>query len=93
MLVDKALRNDAFHHDVVVTMTDIKEWLNPPNKHYAEKNELVVRLDKVFAESDYLYPIEPFKKRNSVKDEYIFEISIAGDPSWIIVHETDWGEF
>lgn len=92
-LVDKVLRNDAFPHDVVVTMTDIKEWLNQPHKHYAEKNELVVRLDKVFAESDYLYPIESFKKRNSVKDEYIFEISIAGDPSWIIVHEMDWGEF
>lgn len=68
-----------------ISMAGIKEWLNQPHNHYAEKNELLLDIERVFAESTFV------KTGIDNKDKdvkvHLFETTILGDKSWIIVRE------
>lgn len=68
-----------------ITMKGIKEWLNQPHTHYAEKNELLLDIGRVFAESTFVKTGIDYKDTD-VK-VHLFEITILGDRSWIIVRE------
>ena len=74
-------------------MSGIKEWLNQPHKHYAEKNESLLLLQDLLANSDYLGGHKDPKGRDYFVTGHIFKTVIGGDASWIIVSETIWGEF
>lgn len=87
------LINSDFKHDVTVSEAGIKEWLNQPHKHFREKNEMLLEIDKVFRKAEYIGYNRDSKERQNVVWSHIFEIEISGDKSWIVVHEMDWGEF
>lgn len=92
-LKDEVLHNPKFPHDVHITMRGIKEWLNQPHEHFREKNELLLSIKDVFANAQYLGPIDDHKKHNGVVMGYIFETEVSNDTSWIIVHQTRWDEY
>lgn len=71
----------------------IDEWLNQPHKHIAEKNDVLLNLKSLFANSDYIKPVKDPKNRQDVVQSHIFRTMIAGESSWIIVHEMTWGEY
>ena len=87
------LTNKEFPYDVTVSGASIKEWLNQPHKHFMAKNELLLSLQDVFANADYLGPTVDGKHRQGVVQSHIFETGIKGESSWIIVHQMEWGEF
>lgn len=71
----------------------IKEWLNQPHKHIAEKNEALLNLVDLYRKAEYLKPMNDSKNRQDVLHSHIFKTTIAGETSWIIVHEMTWGEY
>ena len=71
----------------------IKEWLNQPHKHIAEKNEALLNMREIFRNAEYLGDIKDDKNRRGVVTSHIFKTKIAGEDSWIIVHEMEWPEY
>ncbi len=92
MLVGLVLSHPYFPHDIYINMSGIKEWLNQPHKHYAEKNEALLLLPTLLADSDYLGSFADPKSRDYITASHLFKTTISGDNSWIIVNETIWGE-
>lgn len=76
--------------DVLITKNSIKEFINQPHAQYKEKNELARVLDKVIANAKYL-GYGKGKHENQVK-AHIFEITIDGKESWLIIAEMIWGD-
>lgn len=71
---------------IEISGASIKEYLNQPHKHYFEKNELVLVIDKMLQEAKYL-GINPTYKKESVKYSHIYETNIMNEISWLIVRE------
>ena len=92
-LKEAPLTNSGFKHEVKVYGTSIKEWLNQPHEQYKEKNELLLSVPKLFTNAEYLGYGEDAKKRKDVVCSHVFETSIKGKKSWILVHEMKWGEY
>ena len=92
LLVGQVLSHPYFPHDIYINMSGIKEWLNQPHKHYAEKNEALLKLPELLMQADYLGTKADPKGRSFIRNGHIFKTFIADDPSWIIISETIWGE-
>lgn len=71
----------------------IKEWLNQPHKHFYEKNEALLELPELYKNAEYLTHTKDPKKRNGVACSHIFKTTIAGESSWLIVHEMKWEQY
>lgn len=71
----------------------IKEWLNQPHKHFYEKNEVLLELSSLYRDAEYLNHTKDPKKRDGVVWSHIFRTTIAGEDSWLIVHEMAWGQY
>ena len=84
-IVGKQMKNADFPHLVTTTARCIKEILNQPHKHYAEKNESVLQIDILFETSTYLGTLIRKEKDDFIS--FLFQTSIANDPSWIIVRK------
>ena len=54
ILLGKVLYHPYFPHDIYINVSGIKEWLNQPHKHYAEKNEALLQLPELLLNSEYL---------------------------------------
>ena len=92
LLVGHVLSHPYFPHDIYINMSGIKEWLNQPHKHYAEKNEALLQLPELLMESEYLGSEPDPKGRDYIIASHLFKTQIANDNSWIIVNETIWDE-
>ena len=92
LLIGQVLSHPYFPHDIYINMSGIKEWLNQPHKHYAEKNEALLLLPQLLADSDYLGSAADPKNRDYITASHLFKVIIGEDNSWIIVNETIWGE-
>ena len=78
--------------DIYINVSGIKEWLNQPHKHYAEKNEALLQLPELLLNSEYLGAKSDPKERDYIIASHLFRTQIADDSSWIIVNETIWNE-
>ena len=87
------LSHPYFPHDIYINVSGIKEWLNQPHRHYAEKNEALLNLPKLMQESEYLDSVADPKGRDYIVASHLFRTKIAEADSWIIVNETIWSEF
>jgi hypothetical protein len=67
-----------------------KEFLNQPHENYYEKNQLLLKIENVFSKSIYL-GISSLK-REGVIASHIFEISLLGKPTWLIVNHYTNGD-
>ena len=82
------MTNKDFNHKVVVSGRSIKEILNQPHRYFNEKNETILKIDKLFSTSKF---IGKLTKENPKDDfiSYLFETEIAKSKSWIIVRKYD----
>ena len=92
ILIGKVLYHPYFPHDIYINVSGIKEWLNQPHKHYAEKNEALLQLPELLMASEYLGAKPDPKGRDFIRNGHIFKTTIADEASWIIISETIWGE-
>ena len=92
LLCERVLSHPYFPHDIYINVTGIKEWLNQPHIHYAEKNEALLILPELLYQAEYLGSTADPKGRDYISASHIFRILIAKEDSWIIVNETIWGE-
>lgn len=93
----KKLRAEPIHHPdfgkpIVLSGRTIDEWTNQPHAHKAVKDELLLDIRNLLAGATYL----GFGKDNSNKPGtryvHLFEVTIEGDRSWIIVKEFQDGK-
>ena len=91
-LTNAVFSHPYFPHDIYISMAGVKEWLNQPHKHYAEKNEALLSLSTLLKQSEYLGSMPDPKRREYILTGHIFKTEISGEDSWIIVTETTWGE-
>lgn len=92
-LQEEVFENKDVEWEAAISGAGIKEWINQPHKNYREKNEALPNLNDLFKNADYIKPIKDSKGRKDVKNSHIFKTRIAGEDSWIIVHEMVWGEY
>lgn len=92
LLIGQVLSHPYFPHDIYINMSGIKEWLNQPHRHYAEKNEALINLASLLYESEYLGAVSDPKGRDYIASSHLFEIQLAEEKSWIVVNETIWNE-
>lgn len=92
-LTKEALVNDRFGQNVVITKKAIKEWLNQPHKHYAQKNEMLLNIKINFRQAEYIGWTTYHKNNPMILKSHIFEIQLSGDNSYIIVLEDVNGRF
>lgn len=88
-----AITTSHFPHPIKISRASITEWTNQPNKYYHAKNEMLLRINEVFAGVDYLGPAAPHKEVDRLVQSHIFSTTINGEEQCIIVWEWDWGEF
>ena len=91
ILLERPLYHPYFPHDIYINVSGIKEWLNQPHKHYAEKNEALLQLPELLLSSEYLGAKTDPKGRDYIRNGHIFKTTIAEEASWIIISETVWG--
>lgn len=92
-LQDEVFENKDIDWKASISGAGIKEWINQPHKNYREKNEALLDLRNIFKNAEYIKPIKDSKGREAVKNSHIFKTSIAGEDSWLIVHEMVWGDY
>ena len=92
LLCERVLTHPFFPHDIYINVTGIKEWLNQPHIHYAEKNEALLILPELLLKAEYIGSTSDPKCRDYISASHIFRTIIAEEDSWIIVNETIWGE-
>lgn len=78
--------------NITITATGIKEFLNQPHTQYFEKNELVLNLRNVLEEAKYLGRFESIKNNEKFPSVYLFETSVDGVISTLIIRESPNGE-
>ncbi len=93
LLLGRVLYHPYFPHDMYISVSGIKEWLNQPHCHYASKNEALLNLPELLETSEYLGSIEDPKGRDYIETGHVFKILINESPSWIIVNQTIWGDY
>ena len=93
LLVGQVLSHPYFPHDIYINVSGIKEWLNQPHRHYAEKNEALLRLQELLQDSEYIDAVSDPKGRDYIVASHLFKTEIEGSDSWIIVSETIWNEY
>lgn len=90
-LKEKPLVNDGFGKEIQVSRRSINEWVNQPHEHYEEKNEMLLRIRDVLAKAYYLGRGADKSTKPGSKYIHLFEVTLSGDKSWIIVKEYEDG--
>lgn len=88
--LDVPLTNPDFSLSPHMSGASVKEFLNQPHKHLREKNELLMDIKKVFYGAKYL-GINPKYQKKGLKASHIFAVTVAGEPSWLVVREYEDG--
>lgn len=81
------LTHPKFDGEIKVSRNSIDEWTNQPHMHYAEKNRMILYIDDVLKKSKYLGHKKDKSEKPGSKWVHLFETSIQGDKTWIIVKE------
>ena len=90
--VPKEVNHPDFEKKITISKTAIKEWTNQPHGAMLEKNELILKIDKVLQKAEYLKDnvgVDYQDRRNKV---HLFYFPVKNIDSWIIVKEYPNGE-
>lgn len=88
----KDLIHPAFNKSISVSGRSIDEWTNQPHMHMQEKNELLLHIQEALKQSTYRGFGNDKSTKPGSKFIHLFETTIAGDKSWIIVKEYQDGK-
>lgn len=83
--IKKELDVNVFETKVYISNGIVKEWLNQPFIHYAEKNEMILDMENVLNNANYLGAGKD--KHDAKVKAHLFETAVKGDKCWIIVRE------
>ena len=88
----KVLQGSTISHEklegvISISRRSIDEWTNQPHIHFAEKNRMILYIDRVLKESTYLGWKKDISEKPGSKWVHLFETTIQGDKTWIIVKE------
>lgn len=79
------LHGKELRDGIRISNRGIKEWINQPHKHKAEKDKALLRLPEVLDSSKYIgYGVDKHDPRVKA---HLYETIIGGDRSWIVVRE------
>lgn len=81
------LTHPKFNGEIKVSRNSIDEWTNQPHIHYAEKNRMILYIDEVIKQSTYIDRVKDISDKPGTKWVHLFETTIQGDKTWIIVKE------
>ena len=84
-IAGQVLSHKDFAKEINVSMASVKEWVNQPHKWILEKNELILNIREVIADSTYLGYGED--EHDPDITMHLFEITIHGEKSWVVVRE------
>lgn len=87
-----AIETDKFPHPIKISRASITEWTNQPNKHYEEKNRMLLRIHEIMNDAEYL-GATLYKEKKGLVQSHIFKVLVKGDEQCIIIHEWEWGEY
>ena len=87
ILQGSMLTHPEFSGKILVSRNSIDEWTNQPHIHYAEKNRMILYIDRVIKQSTYIDRVEDISGKPGTKWVHLFETTIQGDNTWIIVKE------
>lgn len=85
IITSRTYRHEAYSKEIHITKKGVKEWLNQPHCHYAEKNELILDIDGLLKGAHYVG--SGLDKKDKTVTVHLFEVTILGDKSWVIVRE------
>ena len=85
VITSRTYHHKDFLKEIRISKKGVKEWLNQPHCHYAEKNELILDIDNILNNARYVGCGEDYKDKTVTV--HLFEISILGDKSWVIIKE------
>lgn len=93
----KKLRAEPIHHPdfgkpIVLSGRTIDEWTNQPHAHKAVKDELLLDIRNLLAGATYLGYGKDNSDKPGTRYVHLFEVTIEGDHSWIIVKEFQDGK-
>lgn len=90
-----AINTPQFPHPINISRASVTEWTNQPNKYLQEKNKMLLRINEVLQNAEYLgiATPPPGKNRERVIQHHIFSTKVKGEEQYIIVWEWDWGEY
>lgn len=86
------ITNPAYKKEVGISGRSIKEWTNQPHEHYDEKNRMILDISNIYRNAKYLGRGIDIKKKAGSKWIHLFEVTIKGEKSWIIVKEYQDGK-
>lgn len=79
------LHGKELRDGIRISNRGIKEWINQPHKHKAEKDKALLDIEKILSESKYIGAgIDKHRDSNIV---HLYEVLINGDKSWLVVRE------
>ena len=89
----KFISNPKFSEEILVSRASIDEWTNQPFMYMTEKHQMLLDIERVLREAEYLGPADNHKERKGVKRSHIFQTHVVDIDAYIIVSEYSTGEF
>lgn len=89
----KMLSNPDFKQRIMVSRASVNEWTNQPFKYMAEKHQMLLNIEKVIREAEYVGTAGNPKNVKGVVTSHIFKTKVLDIEAFIIVREYDSGEF
>lgn len=89
-IVGISIQLSMFDNPIIINKKTIKEWLNQPHCQLYDKNEMIKDIKSVLKRAKYLGFV--IDKHDKTWKAHLFETTVNGVRSWIIVRESPHGE-
>lgn len=89
----KMLTNPDFPEKIMVSRASVDEWTNQPFMYMAEKHQMLLDIERVLREAEYLGPADKHKDKDRLLQSHLFRTHVEDIDAYIIVWEFDTGEF
>lgn len=89
-IVGRPIYLPVLNVSATISNKGVKEWLNQPHEHIEEKNELLLNIESVLKNASYIGSGVDLHDQTTMA--HLYEISIKGDKSWIIIREMNNGD-
>ena len=89
----KMLTNPKFPEEIMVSRASVDEWTNQPFMYMAEKHQMLLDIERVLREAEYLGPADNHKNKDRLIQSHLFKTHVEDIDAYIIVWEFDTGEF
>ena len=89
----KMLTNPNFPEKIMVSRASVDEWTNQPFMYMAEKHQMLLDIERVLGEAEYLGPADKHKEVDKLIQSHLFKTHVEDIDAYIIVWEFVNGVF